>query len=114
MTEARCGHTAASRSQGRAKVCDFGLAKVKDRTWLSTKNTQAGTPAFMVGDRAGRWHCGGCMEHGGKVGGEPDLYGGEPAADMLHAHFSDCCFLACALCACPPPLRPLSSSRGTP
>jgi serine/threonine protein kinase len=34
---------------GRAKVCDFGIAKIKDRTLLSTRNTQAGTPAYMVG-----------------------------------------------------------------
>ncbi|GAX76292.1 hypothetical protein CEUSTIGMA_g3737.t1 [Chlamydomonas eustigma] len=33
---------------GRAKVCDFGLAKMKDGTWLSTKNVHVGTTAFMA------------------------------------------------------------------
>lgn len=33
---------------GRAKVCDFGIAKYKDRTFLSTKNVHAGTPAYMA------------------------------------------------------------------
>ncbi|KXZ44336.1 hypothetical protein GPECTOR_69g429 [Gonium pectorale] len=33
---------------GRAKVCDFGIAKIKDRTLLSTRNTHAGTPAYMA------------------------------------------------------------------
>lgn len=32
---------------GRAKVCDFGIAKIKDRTLLSTRNAHAGTPAYM-------------------------------------------------------------------
>ena len=31
-------------SSGRAKVCDFGIAKFKDRTFVSTVNGQAGTP----------------------------------------------------------------------
>lgn len=35
-------------SDGRAKVCDFGIAKFKDRTFLSTANGQAGTPAYMA------------------------------------------------------------------
>ena len=33
---------------GRAKVCDFGIAKFKERTFLSTKNVQAGTPNYMA------------------------------------------------------------------
>ncbi|KDD74299.1 protein tyrosine kinase, partial [Helicosporidium sp. ATCC 50920] len=33
---------------GRALVCDFGIAKFKDRTFLSTANGQAGTPAYMA------------------------------------------------------------------
>eukprot|EP00198_Chlamydomonas_reinhardtii_P012635 XP_001701972.1 mitogen activated protein kinase kinase kinase 8 [Chlamydomonas reinhardtii] len=33
---------------GRAKVCDFGIAKIKDRTLLSTRNAHAGTPAYMA------------------------------------------------------------------
>ena len=32
----------------RAKVCDFGIAKLKSNTYLSTKHVQAGTPAFMA------------------------------------------------------------------
>ncbi|GAB4813021.1 hypothetical protein N2152v2_000067 [Parachlorella kessleri] len=32
---------------GRAKVCDFGIAKFKDRTFISTVNGQ-GTPAYMA------------------------------------------------------------------
>ena len=32
---------------GRAKVCDFGIAKFKDRTFVSTVNGQAGTPSYM-------------------------------------------------------------------
>lgn len=35
-------------ASGRAKVCDFGIAKFKDRTFLSTINGQAGTPAYMA------------------------------------------------------------------
>ncbi len=35
-------------SDGRAKVCDFGIAKFKDRTFVSTMNGQAGTPAYMA------------------------------------------------------------------
>eukprot|EP00890_Picochlorum_soloecismus_P004714 jgi/Picsp_1/5243/NSC_02606-R1_protein len=35
-------------SDGRAKVCDFGIAKFKDRTFVSTVNGQAGTPAYMA------------------------------------------------------------------
>lgn len=31
-------------ASGRAKVCDFGIAKFKDRTFVSTVNGQAGTP----------------------------------------------------------------------
>ncbi len=33
---------------GRAKVCDFGIARFKDRTFISTANGQAGTPAYMA------------------------------------------------------------------
>ncbi|CAL5219257.1 g1053 [Coccomyxa viridis] len=33
---------------GRAKVCDFGIAKFKDRTFVSTKHASAGTPAYMA------------------------------------------------------------------
>jgi serine/threonine protein kinase len=35
-------------SRGRAKVCDFGIAKFKDRTFVSTVNGQAGTPCYMA------------------------------------------------------------------
>lgn len=35
-------------AEGRAKVCDFGIAKFKDRTFVSTVNGQAGTPAYMA------------------------------------------------------------------
>lgn len=35
-------------SFGRAKVCDFGIAKFKDRTFVSTLNGQAGTPCYMA------------------------------------------------------------------
>lgn len=35
-------------SMGRAKVCDFGIAKFKDRTFVSTANGQAGTPSYMA------------------------------------------------------------------
>lgn len=34
--------------EGRAKVCDFGIAKWKERTFVSTANGQAGTPAYMA------------------------------------------------------------------
>ncbi|KAK9867625.1 hypothetical protein WJX84_001877 [Apatococcus fuscideae] len=34
--------------QTKAKVCDFGIAKFKERTFISTKNAQAGTPAYMA------------------------------------------------------------------
>jgi serine/threonine protein kinase len=32
----------------RAKVCDFGIAKLKSNTYLTTKHVQAGTPAYMA------------------------------------------------------------------
>ena len=35
-------------TQWRAKVCDFGIAKLKSNTYLSTKHVQAGTPAYMA------------------------------------------------------------------
>lgn len=35
-------------ADGRALVCDFGIAKFKDRTFVSTANGQAGTPAYMA------------------------------------------------------------------
>ena len=35
-------------ADGGAKVCDFGIAKFKDRTFVSTVNGQAGTPAYMA------------------------------------------------------------------
>ncbi|PSC72410.1 Serine threonine-kinase CTR1 [Micractinium conductrix] len=35
-------------SEGRAKVCDFGISKYKDKTFVSTANGQAGTPAYMA------------------------------------------------------------------
>ncbi|KAK9820285.1 hypothetical protein WJX72_008607 [[Myrmecia] bisecta] len=34
--------------EGRAKVCDFGIARFKNRTFISTKNNTAGTPAYMA------------------------------------------------------------------
>lgn len=34
--------------QGRALVADFGIAKARGRTALSTRNVHAGTPAYMV------------------------------------------------------------------
>eukprot|EP00884_Botryococcus_braunii_P000534 jgi/Botrbrau1/10481/Bobra.0133s0085.1 len=34
--------------QGRAKVCDFGIAKFKNKTFISTVNSQAGTPNYMA------------------------------------------------------------------
>jgi len=33
---------------GKAKVCDFGIAKFKDHTFLTTRNVQAGTPSYMA------------------------------------------------------------------
>jgi len=35
-------------SNGRAKVCDFGIAKFKDKTFLTTVNSHAGTPSYMA------------------------------------------------------------------
>ena len=35
-------------ARGRAKVCDFGIAKFKERTFVSTANGHAGTPAYMA------------------------------------------------------------------
>ena len=35
-------------ARGEALVCDFGIAKYKDRTFVSTANGQAGTPAYMA------------------------------------------------------------------
>lgn len=32
----------------RAQVCDFGIAKFKERTFLTTLKAQAGTPAYMA------------------------------------------------------------------
>mmetsp|Transcript_7416 Transcript_7416/g.21083 ORF Transcript_7416/g.21083 Transcript_7416/m.21083 type:complete len:802 (-) Transcript_7416:135-2540(-) len=34
--------------KGRGKVCDFGIASFKDRTFLTTRNVQAGTPSYMA------------------------------------------------------------------
>lgn len=50
--------------QGHAKVCDFGIAKFKDRTFLSTRNTQAGTPAYMAPEQF----------EGGRVDEKVDVY----------------------------------------
>ena len=36
-------------ADGAPKVCDFGIAKFKAGTFVSTANGQAGTPAYMVG-----------------------------------------------------------------
>lgn len=33
---------------GKAKICDFGIAKFKDHTFLTTRNVQAGTPSYMA------------------------------------------------------------------
>eukprot|EP00798_Chlamydomonas_sp_ICE-L_P021236 gene21236-28152_t len=33
---------------GRAKVADFGIAKFKSNTFISTRNMNAGTPAYMI------------------------------------------------------------------
>ncbi len=33
---------------GRAKVCDFGIAKFKNNTLVSSAGGQAGTPAYMA------------------------------------------------------------------
>ena len=30
-------------SEGRAKICDFGVSRLKDRTYLSTKHIHVGT-----------------------------------------------------------------------
>ena len=30
------------------QVCDFGIAKFKSNTFLTTKHVQAGTPAYMA------------------------------------------------------------------
>lgn len=35
-------------SHGRAKVCDFGIAKFKESTFMTTQNATAGTPAYMA------------------------------------------------------------------
>ena len=34
--------------RGRGKVCDFGIASFKDRTFLATRTSQAGTPSYMA------------------------------------------------------------------
>jgi len=49
---------------GRAKVCDFGIAKFKDRTFVSTVNGQAGTPAYMAPE----------LFDGGQVTEKVDVY----------------------------------------
>lgn len=35
-------------AEGRAKVCDFGIAKFKNNTLVSSAGGQAGTPAYMA------------------------------------------------------------------
>lgn len=50
--------------EGRAKVCDFGIAKFKDRTFVSTINGQAGTPAYMAPE----------LFDGGQVTEKVDVY----------------------------------------
>lgn len=30
------------------QVCDFGISKFKDKTFASTRNVHAGTPAYMA------------------------------------------------------------------
>lgn len=49
---------------GQAKVCDFGIAKFKDRTFVSTMNGQAGTPAYMAPE----------LFDGGQVTEKVDVY----------------------------------------
>lgn len=51
-------------AEGRAKVCDFGIAKFKDRTFVSTINGQAGTPAYMAPE----------LFDGGQVTEKVDVY----------------------------------------
>ena len=51
-------------AQGRAKVADFGIAKFKDRTFVSTQNGQAGTPAYMA----------------------PELFDGAPATEKVDVY----------------------------
>ncbi|KAG1669679.1 hypothetical protein FOA52_002063 [Chlamydomonas sp. UWO 241] len=49
---------------GRAKVADFGLAKMKDQTCMSTRNVNVGTPAFMAPEQF----------EGGAVSEKVDVY----------------------------------------
>lgn len=51
-------------ASGRAKVCDFGIARFKDRTFISTANGHAGTPAYMAPE----------LFDGGQVTEKVDVY----------------------------------------
>jgi serine/threonine protein kinase len=51
----------SGKDRSIAKICDLGIAKFKDRTFLSTVNGQAGTPQYMA----------------------PELFDGGPVSDKV-------------------------------
>ena len=50
-------------------MADFGIAKFKDRTFMSTRNVQAGTPAYMAPEMVCVWGVG-CLYLCRGVGGK--------------------------------------------
>ena len=63
------------------QVCDFGIAKFKTNTFLTTKHVQAGTPAYMApGARmcAMRcdYHSSSCADVGRTCAAPPELFSG--------------------------------------
>lgn len=48
-------HNVLLTAEGRGKICDFGVSRLKDRTYLSTKHIHVGTIQYMVRDKHTTW-----------------------------------------------------------